>query len=117
MGQTHVGPRNCVSDGRSRSPVGRGTFEGGPVPAIVKYRDYAVCMSCAKMTRLIEMMFGCLTLVGLRNIVLDEVQWLSNLLWILVIIIIVKALLQQNPFFTVLPADIGCKTVMFVLSL
>jgi len=53
----------------SRSPMGRGNFEGGKGRPIVKYRETAII--CAKTAKLIQMPFGLWAWMSRRNHVLD----------------------------------------------
>jgi len=57
-----TGPRNHKLDGimGSRSPMGRGNFEG-------KGRPLTCCANCAKTAELIDLPFGCWTLMGPRK--------------------------------------------------
>ena len=64
-----MGPRNHVLDGGSRSPMGRGNFEGGKGHPIVKYGD--TLRSRAKTAEPIEMPFRLWAWMGHRNHVLD----------------------------------------------
>jgi len=59
----------CVRRG-TRSPIGRGNFEGNGCP-IVKYRDTLHAVISAKTPEPIEMPFGLWARMGLRNHVLD----------------------------------------------
>jgi len=56
-GLTLVGPRNHVLD-RGPDPPRELALLMGVVQAVVKYRDYVVWMSSAKMAALIELPYG-----------------------------------------------------------